>query len=228
LEIVMTAATLKPLCASSAWAHERSELDVSSEAETVQAAGSRANTIEISFGSFRLLPAQRLLLDGDNPVRLGSRALDVLIALVERPNELVSKEQLMSRVWPRTHPANLAVHMSALRRALRDGGNGNRFFINIPGRGYTFVAPIKVYGPTIPSHAISLTAPLDNSPAHVDRLIAEEPIPSRRVSHNGLVAMVGRGQGKQLQFDRRGRPLRAGPVHRPTTKATKYSLVTTS
>jgi DNA-binding winged helix-turn-helix (wHTH) protein len=226
----MTAANLKPLCASSAWAHERSELDVSSEAETVQAAGSRANTIEISFGSFRLLPAQRLLLDGNNPVRLGSRALDVLIALVERPNELVTKEELKTWVWPRifVHPANLAAHMSALRRALRDGGNGNRFFINVPGRGYTFGAPIEVYGPTIPSHAISLTAPLHNSPAHVDRFIAEEPIPSRRVSRNGLVAMVGRGQSKQLQFDRRGRPLRAGPVHRPTTKATKYSLVTTS
>jgi hypothetical protein len=67
----MTAANLKPLYASSASAHERSELDVSSEAETVQAAGSRANTIEISFGSFRLLPAQRLLLDGNKPVRLG-------------------------------------------------------------------------------------------------------------------------------------------------------------
>ena len=226
----MTAANLKPLYASSAWAHERSELDVSSEAETVQAAGSRANTIEISFGSFRLLPAQRRLLDGNKPVRLGSRALDVLIALVERPNELVSKEQLMTRVWPRTfvHPANLAVHMSALRRALRDGRNGNRFFINVPGRGYTFVAPIKVYGPTIPSHAISPTAPLHNLPAHVDRLIAEEPVPSRRVSHNGLVIIVGRGQSKQLQSDRRRRPLRAGPVHRPTTKATKYSLVTTS
>jgi hypothetical protein len=136
----------------------------------------------------------------------------------------------MTRVWPRTfvHPANLAVHMSALRRALRDGRNGNRFFINVPWRGYTFVAPIKVYGPTIPSHAISLTAPLHNSPAHVDRLIAEEPVPSRRVSHNGLVIIVGRGQGKQLKSDRRRRPLRAGPVHRPTTKATKYSLVTTS
>jgi hypothetical protein len=60
----MTAANLKPLYASSAWANERS-------AETVQAAGSRANTIEISFGSFRLLPAQRLLLDGNKPVRLG-------------------------------------------------------------------------------------------------------------------------------------------------------------
>jgi hypothetical protein len=88
----MTAANLKPLCASSAWAHERSELDVSSEAETVQAAGSRANTIEISFGSFRLLPAQRLLLDGNKPVRLGSRALDVLIALVkDRTNSLAKK-----------------------------------------------------------------------------------------------------------------------------------------
>jgi hypothetical protein len=136
----------------------------------------------------------------------------------------------MTRVWPRTfvHPANLAVHMSALRRALRDGRNGNRFFINVPWRGYTFVAPIKVYGPRIPSHAISLTAPLHNSPAHVDRLIAEEPVPSRRVSHNGLVIIVGRGQGKQLKSDRRRRPLRAGPVHRPTTEATKYSLVTTS
>jgi hypothetical protein len=102
----VTAANLKPLWASSAWAQERSEPDVSSEAETVQTAGSRANTIEISFGSFRLLPAQRRLLDGNKPVRLGSRALDVLIALVERPNELVSKEQLMTRVWPRTfvHP----------------------------------------------------------------------------------------------------------------------------
>jgi DNA-binding winged helix-turn-helix (wHTH) protein len=226
----MTAANLKPLCASSASAHERSELDVSTEAETVQAADSWANTTEISFGSFRLLPAQRLLLDGSKPVRLGSRALDVLIALVERPNELVSKEELMTRVWPRTfvHPANLAVHMSALRRALRDGRDENRFFINVPGRGYIFVAPINICGPAKPSHPASPNVPRLNSPAHVDRLIAEEPIPSRRVSHNGLVIIVGRGQGKQLKSDRRRRTLRAAPVHRPTTKAIKYSLVTTS
>jgi Transcriptional regulatory protein, C terminal len=43
-------------------------------------------------------------------------------------------------------PANLTVHMSALRRALRDGQNGNRFIINIPGRGYRFVAPVDVSG----------------------------------------------------------------------------------
>ena len=235
----MTAANLRPSYSNGVSAYEQSERDVAIESETVmqtvaadagKPADSQAITSEIRFGSFRLLPAQRLLLDGNEPIQLGSRALDVLIALVERPSELVSKEELMRRVWPKVfvHPANVAVHISALRRALGDGRNGNRFFINVPGRGYTFVAPIKVYGPTIPSHAISLTAPLHNSPAHVDRLIAEEPIPSRRVSHNGLVVIVGRGQSKQLQFDRRRRPLRAGPLHRPTTKATKYSLVTTS
>ena len=56
----------------------------------------------ICFGPFRLIPAQRLLLEGEKPLRLGSRALDILIALVERPGELVSKEELMARVWPNT------------------------------------------------------------------------------------------------------------------------------
>ena len=53
----------------------------------------------ISFGPFRLVPTQRLLLEDDNPVRVGSRALDILTALVERPGELVGKEELMARVW---------------------------------------------------------------------------------------------------------------------------------
>ena len=56
----------------------------------------------ISFGPFRLLPDRRLLLEGDKAVRLGSRALDILIALVERAGELVGKDELMARVWPRT------------------------------------------------------------------------------------------------------------------------------
>ena len=104
-----------------------------------------AATGEVSFGPFRLLPAQFLLLEGDKPVPLGSRALELLIVLLERPGELVSKQDLMARVWPNlfVEPANLTVHMSALRRALRDGRDGNRFIINIPGRGYCFVTPIR-------------------------------------------------------------------------------------
>jgi DNA-binding response OmpR family regulator len=74
----------------------------------------------ILFGPLGLLPAQRLLLQGDRAVDLGSRTLDILVALVERPSELVGKEELMSRVWPKIffRPANLTVHIARLRRAL--------------------------------------------------------------------------------------------------------------
>jgi DNA-binding winged helix-turn-helix (wHTH) protein len=101
---------------------------------------------DVSFGPFRLLPTQFLLLEGDKPVSLGSRALEILIALLERRGELVSKQELMARVWPNifVEPANLTVHMSALRRALRDGRDGHRFIVNIPGRGYRFVASVDV------------------------------------------------------------------------------------
>jgi DNA-binding winged helix-turn-helix (wHTH) protein len=103
---------------------------------------------EVAFGPFRLLPTLFLLLEGDKPVPLGSRALEILIVLLERPGELVSKQELMARVWPSVfvEPANLTVHMSALRRVLRDGRDGNRFIINIPGRGYRFVASVAVLG----------------------------------------------------------------------------------
>jgi DNA-binding winged helix-turn-helix (wHTH) protein len=103
---------------------------------------------KVSFGPFCLLPTQLLLREGDRPVSLGSRALEILIALLERRGELVSKQDLMARVWPNVfvEPANLTVHMSALRRALRDGRDGHRFIVNIPGRGYRFVASVDVSG----------------------------------------------------------------------------------
>ena len=104
-----------------------------------------ATTREISFGPFRLLPAQFLLLEGDEAMPLGSRAMHILMVLLERPGELVTRQELMARVWPNVfvEPANLSVHISALRRALRDGRDGNQFIINIPGRGYCFVAPAR-------------------------------------------------------------------------------------
>ena len=103
---------------------------------------------DVSFGPFRLVSTQFLLLEGDKPVPLGSRALELLIALLERPGELVSKQDLMARVWPNVfvEPANLTVQMSALRRALRDGRDGHRFIVNIPGRGYRFVASVDLSG----------------------------------------------------------------------------------
>ena len=99
---------------------------------------------KVSFGPFCLLPTQFLLLEGDKVVPLGSRALEILIVLVERRGKLVSKQDLMARVWPNlfVEPSNLTTNMSALRRALRDGRDGRRFIVNIPGRGYRFVASV--------------------------------------------------------------------------------------
>jgi DNA-binding response OmpR family regulator len=80
----------------------------------------RTAPTEVSFGPFRLLPTQFLLLEGDKPVPLGSRALEILIVLLEGPGELISKQDLMARVWPNVSvgPENLTVHISALRRTL--------------------------------------------------------------------------------------------------------------
>src|SRR6266403_1489423 len=99
----------------------------------------------ISFGPFRLLTDQRLLLEGDRSVRLGSRAFDILAALVERAGEVVGKDQLIARAWPQTvvEESNLKIQMSALRRALGDGQGGNRYVVTVPGRGYNFVAPVR-------------------------------------------------------------------------------------
>src|ERR1700689_3975704 len=99
----------------------------------------------ISFGPFRLLSGQRLLLERGKPVRLGSRAFDILTALVERAGEVVSKEALIARAWPATYveDANLKIQVSALRRALGDGQGDHRYIATVVGLGYNFVAPIR-------------------------------------------------------------------------------------
>jgi DNA-binding winged helix-turn-helix (wHTH) protein len=99
----------------------------------------------ISFGAFHLLPAQRLLLEADKPQPVDSRALDILIALVERPGEVVGKDELMARVWPNSlvEEDNLKVQVAALRRILGDGRPGRRYVVNVHGRGYLFVAPVR-------------------------------------------------------------------------------------
>src|ERR1700737_4777019 len=79
-----------------------------------------------SFGPFRLHTAARLLYQGDVPLRLGSRALDILIVLVERAGEVVSKRDLIARVWPDVvvDEGSLRAQWSSLRKALGGGEGG--------------------------------------------------------------------------------------------------------
>jgi DNA-binding winged helix-turn-helix (wHTH) protein len=97
------------------------------------------------FGPFRLLPRQRLLLEGEKPVRVGSRALEILMVLVANAGRLIGKAQLMASVWPHNivEEAALRVHMAALRKALGDGLPGRRYITTVPQRGYAFVASVR-------------------------------------------------------------------------------------
>jgi predicted ATPase/DNA-binding winged helix-turn-helix (wHTH) protein len=153
---------------------------------------------EIAFGPFRLLPTRQLLFEAEKPVRLGSRAFDILVALVERAGELVSKEELVSRAWPATFvgEANLRVHVSALRRSLGDGRGERRYVANIPGRGYRFVAPISLAPPTTDMVSPVAQNPANNLPVHLTRMVGRTDLvgaltgqlPQRR-----FITLVGPG-----------------------------------
>ena len=98
----------------------------------------------LSFGPFSLSLAERLLKKADDPVPLGGRALDTLIALTERAGEVVSYKELLTIAWPNVtvDEANLRVQIATLRKALGDGEDGARYISNVAGRGYCFVAPV--------------------------------------------------------------------------------------
>jgi DNA-binding winged helix-turn-helix (wHTH) protein len=96
----------------------------------------------LEFGRFRVLLRQRQLVADGVPIELGTRALDLLLVLLEANGSLVTKDDLLSRVWSGTvvSEANLKVQISALRRALGD----DRDFIRTEfGRGYRFTATVR-------------------------------------------------------------------------------------
>jgi DNA-binding winged helix-turn-helix (wHTH) protein len=100
----------------------------------------------LRFGPFELSIRERALRRDGMMLPLGGRALDVLIYLAERPGEVVAKRELMDHVWSDVTVEEVAirVHVSAIRKALRDGQFGNRYIANIKGRGYSFVAAVTL------------------------------------------------------------------------------------
>src|SRR6266571_4837554 len=102
-------------------------------------------TVVYEFGSFRLDPAERLLQKDGQPIPLTPKAFDLLVYLAERPGRLVEKQALMSALWPDAvvEEANLAYNISALRKALGDGHDGEHVIQTVPTRGYRFVAPVR-------------------------------------------------------------------------------------
>ena len=104
----------------------------------------------VNFAGFQFNVPTRELLRVENggvltPISLGSRAADLLLLFLNRPGDLITKNEIMDAVWPdlAVEESNLTVQISALRRALDSGRNGASCIQTVAGRGYRFVLPVK-------------------------------------------------------------------------------------
>jgi predicted ATPase/DNA-binding winged helix-turn-helix (wHTH) protein len=161
----------------------------------------------LRFGPFHLYPAQRTLMEGNKPLRVGSRSFDLLVALCERPGEVVPNQALLASAWPNrvVEEGSLRVHIGALRKVLGDGEGGRRYITNVPLRGYCFVAPVEALtgpgvgvepppppSPTVPMRDAGLPRP---APA-MTRLVGRERETTellQRLRERRCITLVGPG-----------------------------------
>lgn len=134
------------------------------------------------FGRFCLYEKARLLEKDNAPVKLGSRATDILCLLVSKAGEIIHKDELLAYAWPNlvVEEASLRVHIAELRKVLGDGKDGARFITNVPNRGYCFVAPVQRRAPPVaapkPAAEASHASPL---PPLLTRTIGREDVVQR-------------------------------------------------
>ena len=152
----------------------------------------------VSFGPFRLHTSERRIEKDGRPVALSGRPLDILIALAEQAGSVVSKQELMDRVWPgaAVDGSALRVHVAALRKALGDGEAGARYLVTVSGRGYCFVAETsrtddRQLAPIAPPSG--LTHNLPTKPGRMvgrDRAVREL---AEQLSDDRFITIVGPG-----------------------------------
>src|SRR5580693_9873826 len=98
------------------------------------------------FGQFVLDPGRRTLSCADAPISLTPKAFDVLLFLVQNPNRLVTKQELLQAVWGSTfvEEGNLTQYISHLRKALGDNAEDSRLIVTIARKGYQFAERVAV------------------------------------------------------------------------------------
>lgn len=161
------------------------------------------------LGPFRLDTEARVLTHGGVATALGARGVSVLVALVSRAGEYVEKSAIVDAAWPGVvvEDANLAVQISAIRRALARVADSEHWIETLPRRGYRFVGPvvrrpehdgIPSTGSAHPGHATAHVASVhpNNVPARVSSFVGracETDEVKRLLAQNRLVTLVGIG-----------------------------------
>lgn len=156
------------------------------------------DNLRFSFGDFQASPSRRLLLRAGAPVPLSSRAFDILLVFLRSPGEVISKSALIERAWPNLHvdEVNLRVQISGLRKALDEDGAAGRFIENVPGRGYSFVAPVATAPDEITTEPIVRTVPPRRVPKAARHIVGRHEIVTKlgtRLVDTRLLTIVGPG-----------------------------------
>lgn len=148
----------------------------------------------VLFGPYRLDRTKRLLLCGAEVVPLEPKVVDTLVALVDARGQLVSKDDLLQRVWPDTfvEEGSLVRNVSTLRKALGGGADSPKYIETIPKRGYRFMAPVRVVSETAPVNASSAATPSSQSLsiARSSTLSVARPWSARVWSLGGCAAVL--------------------------------------
>jgi len=139
-----------------------------------------------------------MLLEDGKPLRLGSRAFDILVTLVEGAGDTIPRDQLIARTWPDTvvEEGALRVHVAALRRALGDGRAGRCYVANNPGRGYAFVAPVTCEHTPPATARPNGAAAGDNLPAPLTRIVGRDEVIAAlatQLARRRFLTIVGAG-----------------------------------
>src|SRR6201982_3763466 len=132
--------------------------------------------IRLRFGPFELNVAQRSLKKAGQVIPLGGRAYDILIVLLEKAGEVVTKAELIAKAWPdvTVEEGSLRVHLSAMRKALGDGQFGNKYIANVQGQGYSFIAPVTRL--SADRDKSSASAGLSNLPPALGRMVGRDNV----------------------------------------------------
>ena len=143
----------------------------------------------LQFGDFTLDMSQRILLRNGQPVSLAPKALDVLAALAAQPGRVVTKDELLKDVWPDAfvEESNLAYQVFAIRKALGETADGQKYIETMPKRGYRFVASLtKIDAPDV---STVQALPADCAPVSANPSVSARAVPAGAQRRHPVVAL---------------------------------------
>ena len=164
-------------------------------AESKESSSNEGKIIGYKFDDFKLNMQRRLLYQGSQPIPLPSKVFDTLVLLVESSGRLVTKNELMDKIWQSrfVEENNLTQKIFILRRVLGDNKNEHHYIVTVPGEGYIFVAPVGRYASETPAPQLSV-----KKESEAARILTETPNTAVAVLPFKILALHEDAQNEEI------------------------------